>query len=661
MKRNLHSVGSPIILLLALCASPLCAATIVLQDNRSYTLADHLEILIDPSGHLNFAEILSPRFNNEFKPIQGDIRRGYSADSVWVRFELRRLAPFPKDSYLSLAPPTLDFVNVYVQDGENANAPSSYIEYHTGDHAPATSRPLIHPNFVIPLSLPSNRPVMVYVGLQSSSLMNLTGEIDPFADFVYQTARIILLQAGWLAVALIISLISLQFYLKLRDPLFGYYTLYILALLTNRISSNGLLPMILPGQAHLLADYFISAGSCLAAVFMCCFCIRLFGKVAGLWMLRCLKLILLLAVLSVLCIPFVRWGMISLPMYVVTILLLCLSSRLSFSLARQGEGGGWLYFFAFSSYGIVCAIAFLRSSGLPTVGWLSVNALQIGSLVHIVFLTMALAERLHWVERKALAVERNAKQAAIKMAAEMTVELREKQYELQKLLERQLRFVSMVSHDYRNPLAIIRSNLGLLAKLKDDPEGNLSFALGKMNRAVSRLLEVLELSLDKVRLGEDTFEDAVKVMRESMPLSPFMSSIIEQAADFWPKHQFVLASSNAVSINIVADWKLLKTALLNLLDNAVKYSPEGTRVDIGFAQSGHELIISVSDQGRGIPPQERDQVFKKYYRCRGIGKITGSGLGLYLVARIAEEHQGSVTIADAKDGGTLVTLRLPLS
>ena len=536
MKINLHSVGSPIILLLALGTSSLCAATIVLQDNRSYTLADHLEILIDPSGHLNFADILSPRLNNEFKPIQGDLRRGYSADSVWVRFELRRFVPYPKDGYLLLAPPILDFVNVYVQDGENANAPFSYIEYHVGDHVPATSRPLIHPNFVIPLSLPSNRPIMVYIGLQSSSSINLTGEIDPFADFVYRTTRIILLQEGWLAVALLIGLISLQFYLKLRDPLFGYYALYILALLTNRISSIGLLPMILPGQAHLLADYFISVGSCLAAVFMCCFCIRLFGKVAGLWMLRCLKLILLLAVLSVLCIPFVRWGMISLSIYVVTILLLCLSSRLSFSLARQGEGGGWLYFFAFSSYGIVCAIAFLRSTGLPTVGWFSVNAFQIGSLTHIVFLTMALAERIHRVERKALAVERNAKQAAIKMAAEMTVELREKQYELQKLLERQLRFVSMVSHDYRNPLAIIRSNLGLLAKLKDDPEGNLSFALGKMNRAVSRLLEVLELSLDKVRLGEDTFEDAVKVMRESMPLSPFMSSIIEQAADFWPKN-----------------------------------------------------------------------------------------------------------------------------
>ena len=123
----------------------------------------------------------------------------------------------------------------------------------------------------------------------------------------------------------------------------------------------------------------------------------------------------------------------------------------------------------------------------------------------------------------------------------------------------------------------------------------------------------------------------------------------------------MLAPSNAVSINIVADWKLLKTALLNLLDNAVKYSPESTRVDVGFTRNGHELIISVSDHGRGIPPEERDQVFKKYYRCRGIGKITGSGLGLYLVARIAEEHQGSVTIADAKDGGTLVTLRLPLS
>ncbi|PZN82650.1 MAG: hypothetical protein DM484_06080 [Candidatus Methylumidiphilus alinenensis] len=98
MKRNLQYVSSPIILLLALGTSSVCASTIVLQDNRSYTLAGHLEILVDPSGQLTFAEILSPRLNNEFKPIHGDLKRGYSADSVWVRFELRRLMPFPKDS-----------------------------------------------------------------------------------------------------------------------------------------------------------------------------------------------------------------------------------------------------------------------------------------------------------------------------------------------------------------------------------------------------------------------------------------------------------------------------------------------------------------------------------------------------------------------------------
>ena len=290
------------------------------------------------------------------------------------------------------------------------------------------------------------------------------------------------------------------------------------------------------------------------------------------------------------------------------------------------------------------------------ITYFGLNIVQMVTFGNIVLFSMAMAERIRLDQQRALLIERNAKRHAEEMAAEMTVELRQKQQDLEQTLERQSRFVSMVSHEYRTPLSIIRTNLDLLSKKKHDPDGTLAFAVNKMKRAISRLVEVLEINLDKAKFADDSF----KLRRGTFELMDLVAEVIRQATEFWPDRSLVLVHQDTDIMLVSADWRLMKTVLLNVLDNAVKYSPAESAVETTVSSQDGEAVIDVTDHGLGIPPEECERVFEKNYRIPGNQAIVGSGLGLYLVARIVAEHQGSVVI-NSGGFGTTVTIRLPVS
>ena len=110
-----------------------------------------------------------------------------------------------------------------------------------------------------------------------------------------------------------------------------------------------------------------------------------------------------------------------------------------------------------------------------------------------------------------------------------------------------------------------------------------------------------------------------------------------------------------------ADERRLKQALFNLLSNALKFTPEGGQVTIGVRRDGEEVLLSVSDTGVGIPPDQQAQVFDKFERGAGQGRQTGAGLGLSLVKSLIELHHGSVELDSETDSGTQVVCRLPVN
>jgi len=226
----------------------------------------------------------------------------------------------------------------------------------------------------------------------------------------------------------------------------------------------------------------------------------------------------------------------------------------------------------------------------------------------------------------------------------------------QEALDNQVRLVEMLSHEYRTPLAIIRANLDIL-EMKDGAAGGmLSTNFGKMKRAMSRLVEVMDISL-----GRERMEDAhAKMDSNEIPLVPFIRTILNEARELWAERQLELALNDDREYFVFGDASLLKTALLNLIDNAVKYSAEHEPVNVSLTITEGEAIVRVQNHGAVIPADDLSRVFEKFYRGSGSGNTRGAGLGLYLVRKIIEQQHGRVTLVSNESEGTVAIVRLPL-
>lgn len=225
-------------------------------------------------------------------------------------------------------------------------------------------------------------------------------------------------------------------------------------------------------------------------------------------------------------------------------------------------------------------------------------------------------------------------------------------------LDSQIRFVEMLSHEYRTPLAIIRANLDILEMKDSSLGGGLSGNFSKMRRAMARLIEVMDSSLGRERLEESR---ALKASNEEIELGGLLASLLRESGELWSERVFQCHNNGCENCYLFADRLLVKTALLNLIDNAVKYSAVHEPVQVVLERNAASVIITVINHGVTIDPQEIGRVFDKFYRGGSSVNTRGAGLGLYLVRKIIEQVGGQVALtSDPVQGETTAVVTLPL-
>ena len=613
---------------LLLCISEVNAAPLVLEKSQPYSLAGHLENLLDPAGVLTFGEVLAGKAAARFVPLPGFVNHGFIRSASWTRFSYLPGAHGSRELFLRLTPAFLDEVTVYVQVGPDPAATSSYREYNVGDHYPAERRRFLHPDMVTPLPTGDGVPRQVYVRVKTTSTHTLQGWLYPEDDFITWSAGSNIWMGGLLGIILFDLVISALMALMLRNVLFGYYSLFALTFFVRQLGIDGAIFVIWPSGAHLVNDYLVGGGISLGLCAYGLFVMRLFNTADERpYIHRYLQLNILIGAVNAVCIPLGWYGHLAPVTTISYLLLACVIPVLAYQYLRRGApAGGWIIA-GFSVVLIPAVPRFLVVLGLMSPSWFTTNGYYYGMIIHMVMITLALIKRLEVSRELVLSASRRTEAVAVELAEEMTGELRE-------TLKRQTRFVAMVTHEYRTPLAIIRANLDLLALLQDQDE-NIAFAVGKMKRAVARLVEVLEVSLGRVRLA-----DGILTLRpEPLELERLCAGLLEQATEYWPDRRVIVVASDSVVVN--GDPLLLQTALLNLVDNALKYSPTDCPVTVTWEVAGGGVVIRVEDQGSGISPEEQERLFEKYFRGNAADGTVGAGLGLWLVARIVEEHGGS--------------------
>jgi two-component system, OmpR family, sensor histidine kinase SenX3 len=218
-------------------------------------------------------------------------------------------------------------------------------------------------------------------------------------------------------------------------------------------------------------------------------------------------------------------------------------------------------------------------------------------------------------------------------------------------------FVDNVSHELKTPVGALVLLAEAVLGASDDPEAVRRFA-GRMQREAARLTALVQDLLDLSRIQDD------RPLEETRPV--FVDAMIEQAVDRCRlaalAKRIDLVTGGEHGLAILGDEAMLLIALGNLVDNAVKYSPENTRVAIGVRRAGDHAEISVTDQGIGIPGHELERIFERFYRVDPArSRVTGgTGLGLSIVKHTAAKHGGDVSVWSSEGAGSTFTLRLPL-
>ncbi|NTU54231.1 MAG: PAS domain S-box protein [Chlorobiaceae bacterium] len=229
--------------------------------------------------------------------------------------------------------------------------------------------------------------------------------------------------------------------------------------------------------------------------------------------------------------------------------------------------------------------------------------------------------------------------------------------QLHKEVERLHRFLSMISHEYRTPLAIMRTNLDLI-KIKHKMgkySNNQEFA--KIERSIARLVEVLEVSIQESRMAD---RHKSLVNRHELPLAKIIKSQVDTFSGIW-KERAVAFENCPEEITIYGEESGIKFAIFNLLDNARKYSPDESTITIRCLHGKENRVVIVvgNELLYDLGETELELFFEKYHRGNNTSNTAGAGLGLWLVKNIVTQHDGSITLA--KSGrGIEATIILPV-
>ncbi|MGH1479556.1 MAG: sensor histidine kinase [Geminicoccales bacterium] len=227
----------------------------------------------------------------------------------------------------------------------------------------------------------------------------------------------------------------------------------------------------------------------------------------------------------------------------------------------------------------------------------------------------------------------------------------------QKINGLQRQFVSLVSHEFRTPLSVIDGNAQrVLRRIETIPRERIASGLEKCRGSVNRLVGLMESVLSSSRLEAGTIEFAPT----PCDLFKAVSEATENQQEISSDHQ-IIVDVDQLPKEVVADVKLVSQIFSNLLSNAVKYSPNSSTVWVNGYQSDDMAVISVRDQGVGIPEEDLKKLFGQFFRASTAVGIPGTGIGLHLVKHLVEMHGGTIAAESIEGEGSTFTVKLPIN
>lgn len=229
--------------------------------------------------------------------------------------------------------------------------------------------------------------------------------------------------------------------------------------------------------------------------------------------------------------------------------------------------------------------------------------------------------------------------------------------QLKQLSQQKSQFIGMASHELKTPLTVIRGHLEWMA-LESQTNGHLHnnasvnkalIHIEKLSDLVSNLLDVSKVDQGMLNLNPSTYR-----------LSDILLESIDSVRSTEATHE-ILLETDCDGLEVFVDKQRIEQAVINLLLNAIKYSPDADQVLVRCATDGKNAIVSVKDYGIGIPPDQVDKIFVRFFRVEGLAPtFSGLGVGLYITKEIINRHKGSIWVESTEGEGSTFYVKIPL-
>ncbi len=613
-------------------------------------------VLLDPTGTLSPTEALRKLDGPEAIEETAVYSHGYIPDVLWSRIVLEVEPDAAGDWYLTLELPNFDRLQVFDVTASGEPVPLTEL----GDRVPETTD--IQTRFhIAALDLPPGRSQFLVRG-RTSSTMTLDLNLRKIDRLLDEEQDFFALQSFYLGIATVFTFAALGLFAYTRQTIYLVYMFNLIAhsgvwLLINGTGPGHLWPELAHSwhvDPHIFVAMTIAGTAAFAAMFLSTARIPRIIRII-IWSIAAAG-IGLMALCAVVPQESMYWAnnLTSVIVLPVAGLLLVVTA---FGLFRGEPAARPLMLTWVGLIGAV-VIAWIRDLGIVPSNAFTLAGPQIGSVFEMIVFAFMLLQRLGRIQSEKEEIQRAALDAARQQEAVLEQRVADRTAELTAAMGRerearrlQQQFVSMVSHEFRNPLAIIDSAAQNFSPGHAADQGRLE----KIRAAVRRLRGMIDTCLidERIRGGE------MHLQRERLEIC----ELIEDAADM------LRAAGDGIRFEMElpdgpvmtnADARMIEIALSNVLDNAVKYSPAGAPIRVSVVATAREIEIGVADRGPGIPEAERERIFERHYRAgQSTRNSDGAGLGLFLVRSILAAHGGTIECTEAPGGGALFFLRLP--
>jgi len=621
-------VTMPILLffLSLLCSPPLLAqASIsVPEDNEVLFLKTDIELFIDKQGTLSIDEIMHEE--TAFIPTTLPFSGGYTKNAHWFRFNLQRDENSSRDWILNADPGYLDSVRLYSPSSSDDTA---YDMVQAGDHTAASTRPIALQyglnSFQITLS--DELPHTFYLRLQtrSTSVLNLKlATAGALAQFNNQDNVIEGLKLG---IYLFLALHSLIMWLWLRKSTYLLVAGYILGAISLNISINGFVAQSLFPESLVLIDALAPIGSGMQIIFLALFFIFFYNTKHSFPKLHILFVfVTLFSIVTIASIAFDQFVILK-PYLLMTVLLIILCFLyVTWRAMILKQLGSQVIFWGFMLYTLMVYANILAASGVIPAAPILLELPQIGSIIFMVFIQVGLYHQVTSSKK----LQQDTEVRAVIAENKALVEKHRR--------EDQSSFMTMVTHEFRTPLAEIDSAIQML-NLSPSVDTSASERHNQIQLSVAHLNNLLENAL----IAERSSNELLQPQIELLSLRSFITTLMQR----------MMSNDRVYHIDIPSDFKatvsprLFDIAVSNLVVNALKYSPEASEIYVQIVPHTQEthsgILVTVTNSYHSLIKPDVSKWFKKYYRDANPSNINGFGLGLYLVNKIVTAHNGSVS------------------